>query len=89
MRNLVLGSINPLEYQEAVILIRVKGAGVKGQSTHGFLEEEDGQSADQRHVPQQRLHHHSQRPVKLDTEDKTSQTLSDDAMMLLPVLRLV
>lgn len=57
----------------------MKGGRVKGQSTHWFLEEEDGQSADQWHVTQQRFHHHSQRPVKLDTEDKTSQTLEDDA----------
>lgn len=56
----------------------MKGGRVKGQSTHWFLEEEDGQSADQWHVAQQRFHHHSQRPVKLDTEDKASQTLKDD-----------
>lgn len=56
----------------------MKGGRVKGQSTHWFLEEEDGQSADQWHVTQQRLHHHSQRPMKLDTGDKASQTLNDD-----------
>lgn len=48
---------------------------MKGQSTHWFLEEEDGQSSNQRHVPQQRLHHHPQRPVELDTgQDKHSGT---------------
>lgn len=37
-----------------------------GRGTHWFLQEEDGQRSDQRHVAQQRLHHDPHRPKKLD-----------------------
>lgn len=68
-----------LVYHKSVLL-KSKGNGVKGQTTHWFLEEEDRQSSNQWYVPQQRFHHHSQCSVKLDTEHETSQTLKDDVL---------
>lgn len=46
--------------------------GLSSSSTHWFLEEEQGQRSDQRHVSQQRLHHHSQHAVDLWKHESNS-----------------